>query len=204
MVVAADELALKSLESFGASIRASIRGLWRGVINGEEFLDGMYVTLLRGYIQAWNEGAEACGISPEDFTAEEGAEFNRLFETDLAFVPRLAAEIAEVDKAAEGKLGPWLSRAELWTNGYNRVKAKAQQLACADQKLEWVWDPLKEHCSSCEALNGRVHRASVWAGFNIQPQSRFLACGGWRCGCEFRMTNKPATRGRPPILARGL
>ena len=202
MVVA--DLAVKSLESFAASVRANVRGLWRGVYDDGEFVDGMYSTLLRGYTQAWNEGAALCGVTPADRTDAEQLELVRMIETDIGFAPGFAGDIETTDREEGGKLGPFLTRAELWVNGYNRVRSKAQQLACADQKLEWVWDPAKEHCSSCEALNGRVHRASVWASFNIQPQSRFLACGGWRCGCEFRMTNKPATRGRPPILARGL
>jgi len=204
VVVAADELALKSLESFGASVRANVRGLWKGVYDDGEFVDGMYSTLLRGYTQAWNEGAALCGVMPADRTDAEQLELVRMIETDLSFAPGFAGDIETTDREEGGKLGPFLTRAELWVNGYNRVRSKAQQMACGDQKLEWVWDPVKEHCISCEMLNGRVHRASVWESFNIQPQSRYLVCRGFSCGCRFVVTDKPATRGRPPILARGL
>lgn len=198
------ETAEKSLENFALGIRANVRGLWRGVFDDGEFLDAMYATLLRGYTQAWEEGEALCGVSPDERTTEEQAELARMFETDLGYVQGFSGDIATTDRDEGGALAPFLTRAELWVNGYNRVRAKAQQLACGDQKLEWVWDPLKEHCISCEMLNGRVHRASIWASFNIAPQSRYLACRGYACGCEFRVTDKPATRGRPPIIARGL
>lgn len=183
---------------FGRRIRGLVRGLWAGEIDEFAFVDSMITIVERGITWAWEEGASVCGISPADFSGEERQRIQLRVAETYSPVVNFAGEIVRGNRATGGKLRTHLNRAAMWSNRYAAVKHEAQLLACADQKLMWVWNPMKEHCSDCENYNGRVYRASVWAKYNIQPQMRALQCGGWRCGCNLTPTNDPVTPGRPP------
>lgn len=70
-----------------------------------------------------------------------------------------------------------------------------------DEAEHYVASGLVVHnCDDCLNLHGRVYRASVWDRYGIAPQSPQLACGGWRCGCRFVVTDDPVTPGRPPNI----
>jgi len=152
------------------------------------------------YEQAWREGAATCGIKPAERTDNEQQQLNELIAENRQYIFGFGENIEENSKANGGKLGPHLARGQLWINKYNEVKSIAQQMACADIKLKWVWSPQREHCSDCQKLNGRVYRASIWQKYNIHPQSQNLQCHGYRCGCSFIMTDEKVTPGRPPNI----
>ena len=77
------------------------------------------------------------------------------------------------------------ARIALWVATMRGVASVAQTWRRDDPLLMWVWNPVKEHCDDCFNFNGQVHRASEWRRMRIEPQSRLLQCGGWRCGCRF-------------------
>lgn len=148
---------------------------------------------------AWREGAKECGVLPEERTKEEQDTLTVMFNDNYSYVPQFGYWILEHSKANGGKLSSVLARAGLWVNRYNEVRNKAQIMACQDAKYRWQYGPT-EHCKTCLRLNGRVYRASIWAKYNIYPQSRNLACHGYRCQCQFIKTNDPVTKGRPPKI----
>lgn len=193
--------------TFEASIRATVRGMWYGQLDLFDFIDGMYSAIARGYEQAWREGAAECGIKPEERTPEETTELNEMIIYNQSFVVKFGDWLSNNDQESGAKLGNAFNRAALWINRYDEVKSQAQLMACKDQKLRWQWNPaIEQHCSTCRALNGRVHRASVWRRIDIYPQDTRqgkLECRGFNCGCVFVPTSDPATRGRIPKVITG-
>lgn len=190
-----------SQQAFLASLRAAARGLWQGKTTPLEAADGFFSAIRRGFDQAWTEGALSASVNPDERTQAEQDKLNLLIGDNFQYVGRLADWIYQNSKPNGGKWGDVDSRLELWVNRYQEVKAQAQTMANADQKLKWVIDG-GEHCRTCLKLNGRVARASVWAANNIAPRmvTDRLVCGGYRCKCTFVPTTEKATRGRFPNL----
>lgn len=190
-----------SLSNFKSSLTASARGLWSGQLDSLSFADSIFSTLRRGYIQAWYEGAKQCGVLPDELSEEETAQLNLMIGDANQYVGGLADYIFNHSKVQGISFEDIKPRLFLWVNRYEEVKARATSMACGDKKLKWVIDG-GEHCRTCLKLNGRVHRASQWAKFGISPRmvTDRLACGGFRCKCQFIETNEKATRGRFPNL----
>ncbi len=183
---------------YARGIRSLVRGLWTGELDEFTFIDTMVFAIQRGLRRAWFEGAEKCSIKPVELTKEELDAMNKIISEQYYFLIDFASSISKNSKANRGKLTPLYRRAELWVNQYGEARNQAKLMACGDKKLKWKFNPLKEHCSSCAMLDGRVYRASIWRKYNIRPRMSSLACGGWRCGCEFIITDEAVTPGRPP------
>lgn len=188
-----------SVASYGASIRAAVRGLWRGDIDQSAFIDTMLSAINRGLEQAWREGARECGIGPDERTTQEEAALVQLQNRSIASVQSFGIAISQATRADGALLRPHLNRAASWTNRYNEARNLARSMACADQKFTWVLGPT-EHCSSCLKMAGKVKRASQWDAREIRPQHPDLECGGWRCQCQLQQTDAPLSRGPLPGL----
>ncbi len=184
--------------SYTANLRANARGLWLGVRSVSDFESTMRTTLNRGFNQAWTEGAQQCGIQPNERTQEEVKKLDELITFNFSFAPGLGIWVEENSRNNGGKLGTVFARIDMWARRYGEVKSIAAQMACGDLKMQWDWDPGKEHCEDCRKYNGRVHRNLVWRRWGILPRSTVLACGGFKCGCELNPTDLPVTPGRPP------
>lgn len=188
----------KSYDTYLASIRANIRGLYRDQLSLFQFVDGMVVSIERHLNQAWNSGAADCGFKPNEFSQADIAVRDNYINNQLRYIIGLGSDI-QLDRNTI-RIGEMWSRAEMWANRWYEMQALANQTMCADQKKQWVWNPAKEHCVDCRAMNGRVYRNSTWARYGIRPGSANLNCFGGHCGCEFRNTNLPITPGKPPAL----
>ncbi len=189
--------------NYGLAIRANVRALWAGVTDIDQFVDGMFSSIRRGLNRAWREGAKQCGIKPDELTPEELAAIVQVITNELLFVLSFADAIEAGSKANGGKLRPLLGRVELWESRYLDVTNRAILMACADKKIEWVMNPLKDNCTSCKSLNGKVKRGSTWERLGIRPQdppNDKLKCKGHRCGCRGVPTDKPISRGPLPKL----
>lgn len=191
-------------QNYRMDIRAVVRGLWSGVLTYFQAWEQMDLAIRRGLPLAWQDGSEECGIMPSDWTPQERQALESAIARELGYVDGFLTAIEEGSKANGGKLGPLMGRADVWVTRYLDVRNQAMLMSCKDKKLVWRLDCLrmsKEHCRDCLRLAGRVHRASVWAQYDIRPQHRKLACGGWRCACCFEETDAPARPGRPPSLS---
>lgn len=197
------EKAQSGIAAMRMNIRNAVRGLWTGNTDIFDFYEQMDAANRLGGETAWREGAETCGIKPSERTEEETKRLEEMIAQNRQYIFGFGEAIEAGSKANGGKMAVQMKRAELWINWYNEVKAVAQQMACVDTKLMWQWSPEKEHCADCRKLNGRIYRASVWAKYNIWPQSHDLECRGFRCGCSFVPTDKPVTPGKPPQIGRG-
>lgn len=189
--------------TYTAALRANARAFWAGLFSQGQFEDQMYDTVEIGLTNAWQQGAKSCGILPEEMTGVEHLMLRAIISKEQNFIYRLADDLALMTKAVGGLLKDTYARIDAWTYRYIDVYHSGALSACSDQKFRWDIDPTIDNCPSCLSLNGRVHRASVWAEKGLQPQhppNPFLKCGGHKCGCRFTKTDEPASRGRFPNL----
>lgn len=190
-------------DDYRLGIRAAVRGLWSGVFDLFEFVDVMLPTIRRGLTRAADDGLLSVGMKPDERTPAEQIALDKQINSEFDHVLPFGRDIVANNKASGAKLDPLFKRAEMWILRYTDVENEARTMAANDPKLEWVWNPAKEHCDSCARLNGKVKRASYWREVGVLPQSPpnpMLLCGGWKCGCELRPTDKPLSKGRLPNL----
>lgn len=194
-----DPALLASEEGYGGAIRGLTTALWDRRIEIAIFIAIMMFMIRRAFTDAWTQGAAEAGISFNELTPQEISALNGEIAVDVGSLAGFAVAIAGGARALGGPLQPLLNRAELWQNRYGEIKAFALQMAAKNQKLMWVWNPLKDHCDDCLKYNGRVYRARIWENAGIRPRMSELECGGWHCGCSFVLTDDPAMPGRPPL-----
>lgn len=192
-------LSFKTERSFERSIRAAARGLWNGSFDTLQFIDAMDAALNRGLTDAAIIALGEIGFNLTDLEFEERLAITKEIADTLSFVSPLANWIIQNRKGLS-TLKTVFDRIKLWVRTYNKMKNFVKSLVGGDTKLRWVWSPEKEHCLDCEKLNGRVYRASIWARYDIRPQSRRLKCKGFNCGCGFIPTTDSATPGFPPSI----
>jgi len=140
------ELASSHEGDFRGAIRSAVRALWTNEWSLSDFLEQMSDAIDRYYEFAWQEGAAAVDVTPEERTDEEQIALYRQMSEALPHISGYAQAIIDGGKANGGALGPLLDRAELWVKRYNEVRNLAMQMAKRDAKLEWVIGPTEEHC----------------------------------------------------------
>ncbi len=189
---------VKDIPTFRRRINGIVAALWRDEITQPEFVIGMSTLIRQQLTEAWLAGAKRCGVRSDEISPEAQTELDSFVNQNISFLPGFAQSIIEGNRTEGALLRSHQARAGMWANAYNDARNRSEQIACADQKLRWIWDPFKEHCSDCAALNGQVRRASFWRSHNIHPQSRALECRGFNCGCRFAVSEMALSRGRLP------
>lgn len=187
-----------SVEDFGLSIRANIRGLWRGELATFDFLDSMRAAIERNLKRAWLEGAAICNIQEDELSDREIEAMTQLINSQFPHLIGFAETIEQNSRANGGQLQPLLQRGEMWINRYNEAKERGQGMACADEKAIWILGATEQHCKSCGGFAGRVYRFSVWDTNGAIPQTSRLCCGGFRCDCRREPTDQRVTPGPFP------
>jgi len=198
-----DEMRESGLTIYAGSIRANFRALWSGTWSTGDFIIAMLETIALGLRTAWIEGMESAGVAEDEISPEEWGILRERINQENAQIAGLAADINAGNRAAGGKLGDLMPRAELWVNRYNDIVNLARTTASTDPKLKWNYGGTVDHCADCEKYEGKVHRASIWNRVGARPQSEALACGGWRCLCALDPTDERATPGLPPRPSGG-
>lgn len=178
---------------------------WLGMIERidpleRRFIDGMSKDLTIGLTAAWEEGAAAVGIDKEEISDEEMEACNKFIDEQVNYLPDYFIWLREAGPKDNSKES-LLARGALWKNLWNAAVTKGKLMAGQDQKLIWVYGDTIAHCKDCRRMEGRVYRAKKWLAAGIEPQSRDLECGGWRCDCRLDPTDKRVTPGYPPALS---
>ena len=187
----------KSYDYFLARIRGLVRGVYDNNIGGE-FID-VFANLISGqyrdaYNKAWADEGDG-GKFPDYLEAS----YQEAVSNQYAYVGGFYRAI--VDARIDGtSIDPLMARAELWAQGWNTAYENATSLIALNNggKEEWVLGATEEHCPECAALNGIVMYAREWEALNVRPKNPpndYLTCGGWRCDCERRPTDKRRTAG---------
>lgn len=184
--------AYKTYDYYLQQLERLIRSVYNNDLGGD-FIDVM-ANLISGQLnqafeQAWKD-EDGEGEIPAYLT--NAAEEMILEQYD--FVDQLYRDIVDA-KVDETSIDPLLARAPLWANRWTEAYNRAVALITAENggNLEWVYDPEKEHCTTCAALHGIVARASEWEELGVHPQGApndLLECQGWHCGCGLNPTDK--------------
>src|SRR3972149_7128914 len=95
---------------YARSIRGAVHALWAGTIGRFAFVDIMQATITRGLTQAWYEGAQECGILPDELTLPERAELIAHLATEVGFVDDFATDIEDNSRAIGQQLTPLMHR----------------------------------------------------------------------------------------------
>jgi hypothetical protein len=198
-----DEMRESGLTIYGGGIRANFRALWSGTWSTGDFILAMLETVALGLRTAWIEGMESAGVAEDEISPQEWGILRDRINQENAHITDLAGHINAGNRAAGGKLGDLMPRAELWVNRYNDIVNLARTTASTDPKLNWNRGPTIQPCADCLRYNGKVHRASVWARVGARPQSPDLECSGFRCLCTLDPTDERATPGLPPRPSGG-
>ena len=193
--------------AYRTALRAPVRALWMRVFTLDQFLDAFGAAIDRGLTQAWIDGAKECGISYMELSGEERTTLKQHILMQRLYMGRYGETImAAPSRDEKGPMAPHMKRLDTWVNRWNEVRNIAAAMACGDKKKKWVLNlkrVTKVHCVSCSTFNNRVYRYSMWLANGALPQSRRLACGGYRCGCGFADTDDRLTPGRFPSRALG-
>lgn len=185
----------KTLDFFLRVLNTWVYDLWSGEVTQDQFIDRIADLIDQQLVRAWNEGMRENGLDPAtDMTDEWQEELQNIIADEYAFVDKFASDVVA---GRDKKVTQFQSRAALWSNRYKDVVNQAKLItASKGKKLEWIYDPEKEHCDSCRMLHGTVAFASEWQALNVRPQNPpnfALDCGGWKCGCELRPTDRRRT-----------
>jgi hypothetical protein len=195
--------ALKTVATYRKSLRANVRALWTGQFSIIDFYEAMGNSIRRYFPQAWTEGAAKFGISADERSEAEDQRLTLEINTEISYILAFAQAIVADSKANGGLLTPLFARADLWANTYERIVSLAGVMAAADMKGEWTLGET-EHCDTCLFYEGKVYRNSIWQKYleplELMPKMKGLICKGYNCGCLIVPTDKPITKGRPPIF----
>lgn len=187
----------KSYNDFVSNLRSAVRGFWSGMLSEGEFVTAFNDTIDFRLREAYQNIANKYGIGEDEFTESEQNWIDNFIIEQIMQTGSFTDAILENAKPA-GKLTPLLDRVELWANRYNQVENNAITFFGENQKLVWNVTANKVHCVNCARLEGYVKRASQWRDYPLEPQSPYLACGGYRCGCSLDETDSPMSRGTLP------
>ena len=196
--------AFKSYEDMLSKIQSLVKNTYNGKVGTVEFTDRITSIiggqLRNAYNTAWiNEGMDEDNTTaalPDyleesllDMIAQQAStEFSYQYFTDIMAARR-----------SETPIDPLLSRAELWAGQWNTAYENATSLITLNNggREEWVLGATEQHCPECAALNGIVAFANEWEELGVRPKNPpndNLTCGGWRCDCERRATDKKRSR----------
>ena len=143
--------AQKQLTSPGANeyrrtLRAAVRGLYQGESDMDWFADAMEAAINHSFQRAFREGADICGIEPQDYSEDEQSTLDETISEEFRFVEGLGVAVVAARAEEKGLKGLFV-RLELWIQRYLELRTLAMQMACADQKLRWgmklgLWEQL--------------------------------------------------------------
>ena len=199
--VALSESAASDVAAYGRDLRGIVHGLWAGTLDAFQAYD-LFSDTVRIYLtRAWYEGAKSCGVLPDELSPDEKIAMQEAIVSECSHIWNFLTYVEGHNKAGGFPLAPLTARVEAWTYRYPDVVTRAKLMACGDRKYKWELGPTKEHCIDCSRLHGKVKRGSEWHRRGILPQSRELACGGWKCLCTLTETDEPMSKGPLPMLS---
>lgn len=196
--------AYKSYEDMLSRIQSLVKNTYKGKVSTGDFTDKMASIiggqLRNAYNTAWiNEGMDEDNTSAAlpDYLEESLVEMIAQ-QTNTEFAYQYFTNIMAA-RRSETPIDPLLSRAELWAGQWNTAYENATSLITINNggREEWILGATEQHCPECAALNGIIAFASEWEELGVRPKNPpndNLTCGGWRCDCERRATDKKRSR----------
>lgn len=191
-----DAYQIKTIEEMQTAIESLVILLYNRQMTQQEFTGRLSAVVDTQLIEAWHAGMWENGFTPEEMLPEWAEQLEGILNNQQRFILGYAMDINE-GRVNETPIDGFLMRAGLWAKRYTETH-NAAILATSNRtdKLQWIFDPQKEHCTECEALDGIVAYSWEWERANVRPQAapnERLGCGGWQCGCKLETTDKRRT-----------
>lgn len=148
-------------------------------------------------VEAFNDGVRSVrgNVNSDDIVQARRAAVADWLVAQTQYINRFSQELTTEfnEKAVINRASLWVSRA------LRPIRYAGEAAAKADQMVMWVYDPDKENCDTCEALNGQIHKLGDFMKAGFVPGSSTLECGGFECGCDFKkVPDGTKARGRLP------
>jgi hypothetical protein len=194
-----DVTGVKTQEHYNRQMWFYCLSLFRGEEDAFAFISDMTEAISEQLTKAWNEGARAVGIEPDEFTSEDKVMIDEIIKAEYEFILGLGSDIEAVIGTLELKefSAQFRPRVDVWAMRYQDVVNRAKAHFGNRTKLVWRLGPSKKHCGTCSSLNGIVAYAKEWEASGVRPQSppnKALQCGGWNCKCNLEVTTERRTR----------
>lgn len=162
-----------------------------------ELNERQYQTSLRRLVQ--QALGAAFTLAGGDVTVEAAVEaLRRELDVNRRSINTLSGDIfdgrysANDDQTAGRGVEKLENRLALWVYSAAGVYHLGQEFAPANQRFVWNLGNTEDHCVTCAGLSGVVLTAAEWQALRHRPQGRSLACGGHRCDCNRRPTERPS------------
>lgn len=191
---------LWNVQTFARALRGIVLSLYNNQTDTVNFFDAATSIIYHGYTSAWYQGAKSAGIKPDELTPEETGAMQAAVFQQLLFLQGFADYIFQYSRSMNNSMPAVINRMSLWLNRWNQFVNQGRMMARLDLKYEWVVGKT-EHCRDCIRLSGKVKRGSQWLASGIHPQSRRLACGGFKCQCSWVQTDKKLSKGPLPSVS---
>ena len=184
-----------ALAGYSEQLESLVLQAYAREIEQSAFEEAMLELVIESIIAIY---AQEAGIPIDEISEANLTPLENIIARNEESIIKLSNDIygERYDDDAEGpgilglltRLGLWVSVAA--TAGWLGMLYNGDN---AEDKFEWVLNPLKENCESCIALDGQVHTASEWAEFGVYPKSGRLFCNGFNCGCNLNSVPKSTT-----------
>lgn len=130
----------------------------------------------------WQDGG---GEMPPDEDAL--AWFNPRVDMEFSNIESLFVQAKELKKDEDADWFAWATaRADSYTRSLYSIYNAAIMLAKKNQMLTWHLGATEVHCSTCQGLDGKSHRAKWYIIHDFIPRKPGAAmdCGGYNCDCR--------------------
>lgn len=125
-------------------------------------------------------------LSPDEITLRDN-----LIATQISYAGNLR-DFAFTDPPPE--FIEVISRVALWSGkGLDGIYNAGRLMGAGNKLQKWIYGDTRQHCDTCSAAAGQVHRAKSWLGKGIVPKGDKLLCNGFRCDCRLEDTADPVS-----------
>jgi hypothetical protein len=188
--------AVKTYDQYRARLWGAVLRLYNG--GRDAAFEASFVRSIDHQLsEAWDKGAEDCGVMPDEMTADDFTRRNAIINNETEFISGLAEAIqADKDGGMERPQfeSKYQARVDIWANRYNETVNRAHMQFGSKLRQIWRTGPTEKKCKTCSALNGIVAFGHEWesAGFHPQmpPNELLDNCRGWNCLCTLTPTTQ--------------
>jgi hypothetical protein len=181
----------RSIQSVASKFHADVRGLATvGFISDRSILGDMRSLVKNAVGDAYVAGLEEGGVAFDEMDADDARMIVELSTEQLDYVTDFVKAIrdAKTDKAAQRDILD--NRVNLWTASITAAGQAGLASAKSNEMVTWKLGATKEHCKTCQSLNGQKHRRKWFASrgyFPGKPGAEALECKGFRCLCKLEV-----------------
>lgn len=190
---ARDSLAVKAIQATRLQWDETFNNILEGG-RSEDYTRQQFQTQLYRAIRKFGQLAYIDGLTDSGVTIENAGELDSedqqsitaLLSNQSAYISDFGATLFAKDGISDTLAA---QKADVWWNKsimpfYQAGLANGNENAM----FEWTLGNA-EHCDTCKAMSGQVHRIKDYTRRGILPQASTLDCGGWECKCKLVRTN---------------